>query len=135
MQEEERSCVFKPELSSRLESATSSAVPSTKHIRGVNKFIERQKIASEARKEKEMYQRRDIGANWIRKVTVPNEFNFASTANKEKKKEVKSNEESPVQKKSTGTPRTKAKDIVQEDQVDFDKARKDLHKNIRELQI
>ncbi len=75
--EEEKSCVFRPELSAKVSDVHD--VPVTE-IKGVAKFFERQKVASEARKEKELYQRRDIGTNWVRKVTVPAEFNLTNPA-------------------------------------------------------
>lgn len=76
--EEEKSCVFKPELSAK-QPAEPSVTP-IGEIKGVSKFMERQKVANEARKEKELYQRRDIGANWVRKVTIPAEFKLTVPA-------------------------------------------------------
>ena len=76
--EEEKSCVFKPELSTN-RSAETAPPPNIDEIKGVTKFKERQKIANEARLEKELYQRRDIGANWIRKTTVPMEFTLSTS--------------------------------------------------------
>ena len=149
--EEEKSCVFRPEISA----STPDLVVDTeiKAIKGVAKFIERQKIANEARIEKELYQRRDIGANWVRKTTVPAEFSLATSVkiyyynNKQinrgrRKKEIESasngsNNSSP-QKKKLEPHKTKIKELMpgsSEDQVDFDKAKKELHKNIHDLAI
>jgi len=134
-QEEEKSCIFKPEISTKIEPAQPPEITS---IKGVNKFFERQKIASEARKEKEMLLRRDIGANWSRKITVPTEFNFASATEKTKNKEWRKDSDSPPSSKKGASPNSKVSEKIQaptEAELDFEKARRDLHKSIQELQI
>ena len=70
--EEEQSCAFAPEINPTL----SAPSPATK-AKGVDKFIERQRLAMEARLEKELLMRRDIGLNWVRKTTVPSEFRIS----------------------------------------------------------
>ena len=77
VKEVEKSCVFKPEIISKTGEHGSEA--NFSDIKGVSKFIERQKNANEARKEKELYQQRDIGANWVRKTTVPTEFSITKS--------------------------------------------------------
>lgn len=78
-QEVEQSCVFTPNINS--EFSSKALTSSTPNAKGVAKFLERQKVAMEARKEKELYyQNRDIGSNWVRKTTVPEEFSLSSSS-------------------------------------------------------
>ena len=74
-QDEEQSCVFVPAINPAI--ATPSAI--TTKAKGVDKFIDRQRIALEARQEKELLMRRDIGLNWVRKTTIPSEFRLLTS--------------------------------------------------------
>jgi len=58
-QEQEKECIFKPEISTKLEQ-----VP-MKDIKGLEQFIERQKTALDARKEKAKLEYRNSGESWI----------------------------------------------------------------------
>lgn len=72
-QEEEKECVFKPELSTRLD------VSPAREVKGVDKFVERQKIASDIKREKEALLNKDAAKNWTKKVTVPEGFSFTNS--------------------------------------------------------
>jgi len=74
-QEKEKDCVFRPELSTKIEPAV------IKEVRGMDKFIERQKIASEAKKEKEKLLNRNPGDHWVNKKTIPKGFSFTTLVN------------------------------------------------------
>ena len=72
-EEKDRECIFKPELSTRID------ISGIKEVKGVNKFIERQKIATEARKEKEACLNKNQGQNWVKRVTIPEGFSFTNS--------------------------------------------------------
>lgn len=71
-QEKERDCVFRPELSVKIDPA------GTREVKGMDKFVERQKMASEARREKEKVLSRNPGDNWVHKTTIPKGFSFTN---------------------------------------------------------
>ena len=63
-QEQDRECIFKPETSVRFEQS------SIKEIKGLEQFVERQKLGMEARKEKEKLQFRNNADNWASKTAI-----------------------------------------------------------------
>ena len=67
---EEKSCVFKPEISSKKEPGI------IKEVKGMKKFLTRQKLAKDTKKELEMERQKDLGKNWVRHTTIPKEFHF-----------------------------------------------------------
>lgn len=71
-QEKEHSCVFRPEISTRVEPTV------VKEVKGMDQFVERQKMAKEAKEKLELIKNKDIASNWVRRVTIPEEFNFST---------------------------------------------------------
>jgi len=65
--------LFRPELNARVD------VSPIKEIKGMNKFIERQKTANEIKKEKEASLNKNLAKNWTKKVTIPEGFSFTNS--------------------------------------------------------
>lgn len=66
----ERECLFKPALSARLEGVNA------KEVRGMRKFVKRQRRANETKKAKEKLKNTVLGTNWVRRITIPEGFSF-----------------------------------------------------------
>ena len=68
-------CVFKPNLYSKYEPIA------VNEVKGMDKFVERQKMATEIKSQKEKLLNKNNGKRWVRKTTVPKEFSLKTMVN------------------------------------------------------
>jgi len=113
-QEEERSYVFKPDITNKIEPLV------MKEVKGMNQFVERQRVAKEAKEKLEIAKNKDIASNWVRRITIPEEFNFSTTVNNASKT-----------KRSSISPSKPKTEPIDED-LEYEKAKQAIHLKIHE---
>jgi len=114
--EEERECVFTPNINPRRCSFFSG------EMKGVEVFVERQKVA---RENKERAKPKNIASNWVRRITIPKEFTFFQRME---------NSRSTI---NLGTSISKKKfyKFPIKKQINFEQVKRQLHKKLHTLNM